>query len=747
MGANLTPQAKYILEQRYLRRDENGDIIETPEQLFERVARAVSNGEPIESDRQIYFQRFYDLMTSLKFLPNSPTLVNAGVEGKGCLSACFVCSPEEDTMESILQTQKDWGMIEKWGGGVGIGLSIIRPKGDRISTTHGKALGPVAIMHMLSTNAKHITQGSFRLGAHMAQLAVSHNDIFEFIHCKDKDDTLENFNISVQITDEFMQALEKGEDWHLVNSKNNEVMQTIPAKQLWQEICGSAWKTGDPGVVFIDRVWETAPNPQLGGIQTSNPCGEEFLENYSNCCLGSIDLSKFVIEGKFDFEDFDRVVYLAIRFLNDVIEVNTFPIPHLREMNLKTRRIGLGVMGFADALIKLGLPYDSEAALGMARLIGKKLKNSAWLESFRLADERGAYSEYKNSSLKYEFKNKPVRNSSVITIAPTGTISRLANCSSGIEPCFDLAYWSNILWTDHDGKSTKFLDVPSSVKDVLERDWGAEKVNEILIAIANNPEKTRAILKAYYGINADIFRTAMEISPEWHVKMQAAWQENVTNSVSKTINLPEDATVNDVSEAFKLAWELKCKAVTVYRDKSKSMQVLNKAEGLSELVKVIDNIKLVVKDRPAVMTGVTEKVKTGHGNAYVTINFEGTDPFELFTTLGKAGGCDSANLEAISRLVSLAFRYGIDTKEVIAQLKGITCCPVWNEGTMIKSTADGIAYAISKNVLKEDEISYNNKIGGSIEKNGHLVCIQCGGELIRKEGCIVCKDCSWTRCE
>ena len=356
-------------------KDDAGKSVEDPDGLFHRVSNAVAGGEKPEV-RQIWAARFYDLMTSLKFLPNSPTLVNAGTGGRGCLSACFVVSPD-DNMNSIMQVASDAAMIEKWGGGIGFGFSRLRPKSDRIATTHGEACGPIAVMKLYSSVGATLTQGAFRLGAHMGQLNITHPDVREFIHCKDNDDTLANFNISVQITDDFMRAVDNDEDWTFYNPRDtgsgpmNEAAGTVRARDLWREICESAWKTGDPGVVFMDRVWDTQPNPQMGDIQTSNPCGEEFLENYGNCCLGSINLDKHIAPGgeNFDWDSLGYTVRTAVRFLDDVIEVNQFPMPKLREVNLATRRIGLGVMGWADALIRMGIPYDSPDALELTEKV------------------------------------------------------------------------------------------------------------------------------------------------------------------------------------------------------------------------------------------------------------------------------------------------------------------------------------------------------------------------------------------
>ena len=764
--APLSENARVIMEKRYLRTDSEGKQ-EAPEDLFLRVAHAVAEGEA-EDARPVWEKRYYDLLTSLKFLPNSPTLVNAGT-GRGCLSACFVVSPQ-DTMESIMDVARDAAMIEKWGGGIGFGFSKLRPRNDRISTTHGEACGPIAVMKLYSSVGATLTQGSFRLGAHMGQLRDSHPDVREFIHCKDGDDTLQNFNISVQITDEFMRAVDDDAEWALVNPRNGEVVDRVSARGLWDEIAQSAWATGDPGVVFMDRVWETAPNPQMGRIETSNPCGEEFLEDHGNCCLGSINLDRHVGTGGFDWDALEDTVRTSVRFLDDVIEVNEFPLETLREVNLATRRIGLGVMGWADALVRLKVPYDSPEALDLADKLGGFLNRVAWDESRRLAEERGPFPEYERSALK-ERGMPPVRNSSVLTIAPTGTISRIAGCSSGIEPHFALAWRSNVLWTDQEGSSERLLDAPTSVWETLREQLGSEdEVRGLLEQVADSPDDAQRIL-GEHGLDDSFFRTSMAISPESHVRAQAVWQEHVTNSVSKTINLPNSATVQDVQDAFRLAWETKCKAVTVYRDGSKSMQVLETGpeEIVDDVSHVPDGHLLVPRQRPASVTGVTDRVRTGHGNTYVTVNFdEAGHPFELFTTLGKAGGCDSANLEAISRLVSLALRSGIDPSQIVEDLKGITCCPVWDSGTLVRSAPDAVALVLGHHLNTEglkgipsEQVARDGQTtqlglfpstqrapsGDSYRLPSAARCPKCSGNLIHQEGCLRCLDCGYNKCE
>ena len=747
----LSPNSRAILEKRYLSRNRNNAIIESPRDMFGRVARAVAEGERSLStdgdygDFAEWASKFYRVMATLKFLPNSPTLVNAGKDGKGSLSACFVVSPQ-DEMRSIMKVASDAAMIEKWGGGIGFGFSKLRPKGDLIATTHGLACGPVAVMKLYSAVGSTLTQGSFRLGAHMGQLSISHPDVLEFIHAKDDDVSLQNFNISVQVTDEFMRAVEADSDWELISPKDNFVVSTLKARDLWNDICKSAWKTGDPGLVFMDRVWDTQPNPQLGLIETSNPCGEEFLENYGNCCLGSIDLSKHLNSDKtnFDWVELGHTVRTAVRFLDDVIEVNTFPIPELREMNLKTRRIGLGVMGWADALVELATPYDSDGAIYLAKTVGQFICKTAWLESENLAAQRGAFPEYENSRLK-EQGMPPVRHSSVTTIAPTGTISRLADCSSGIEPHFALAWWSNILWEDHDGTSTRFLDAPLPVRRALIADFGEVSAESTLAQLANDPAyRDEAIeeLIAQRGV-----RTAMAIGPDWHVRMQAAWQGNTTNSVSKTINLANDATVDDISNAFRSAWELQCKAITAYRDGSKSMQVLE--AGVTPDAEP----HLMPRQRPRTLRSITDRIRTGHGNLYITISFDENDqPFEIFTNLGKAGSSDSAYLEAVSRLASLALRAGVEVDQIINQLRGIMDTPVWDEGEKVLSAPDAVAIALTRHALPTDE--ERNDMTRAVREmvteksvaTGVGQCPDCSGSLVFAEGCVMCPACGYSKC-
>ena len=763
----LSDNARFIIDKRYLRRNDLGEPIENAEGLFHRVADAVSLGAALEHQEK-YADRYYELMSSLKFLPNSPTLVNAGTD-RGCLSACFVVSPE-DNIQSIMKVANDAAMIEKWGGGIGFGLSDLRPKQDKISTTHGQACGPIAVMKLFSAVGATLTQGAFRLGAHMGQLIVTHPDIKEFIHCKDGDDTLQNFNISVQITDEFMRAVKENKEIQLINPRDsgqgpvNQVFGTINAKELWDEIAESAWKTGDPGVVFIDRVWDTAPNPQMGKIKTSNPCGEEFLENYGNCCLGSINLDAHINESGFNWDALEETIRTSVRFLNDVIEVNTFPLPKLREVNLDTRRIGLGVMGWADALVRMNIPYDSQEAFDVADNLGAFLNSIAWEESANVAKERGAFPEYEKSALRTKGM-PPVRNASVITIAPTGTISRIAGCSSGIEPHFAIAWWSNVLWKDQEGTSSRLLDAPISIIQNLEQVLGSEEeARSVLEEIISDPDNTDQIMKRY-GISSDVYRTSMSISAEAHIKMQSIWQKHVTNSVSKTINLPNSATIQDVKDAYMMAWETGCKAVTVYRDGSKSMQVLETGINKADIETVKEkSITKTPRNRPVSLNGVTDRIRTGHGTMWVNITFdEMGNPFEVFANLGKSGGSDSAYLEAIARLASMSLRAGVEPMQIIDQLKGITDEPAWDGGTLVRSAPDAIALALSRHLNKDTSLlnrdtvhvasqidlfaTSDDDLNRVTQNHSTMKCPDCPGLLINQEGCMNCPDCGYNKCE
>ena len=753
----LTENAASILRLRYLQEGE------TPDDMFHRVAKTIAQGERnfgTEEDVNLYEEEFFELMSSLRFLPNSPTLVNAGREARGSLSACFTMSPE-DTAESILQIANDACMVEKWGGGIGFGFSKLRPKGDKISTTHGIACGPVAVMKYYSEGGILLTQGSFRSGAHMGQLHISHPDIVEFITSKVGNEGLKNFNISVQVPDSFMAQLKTNPDspFELVNPHNNTVSKTVTYQEVWDAICESAWATGDPGVVFLDRIHQTQPNPQLGNIQTSNPCGEEFLEDYGNCCLGSINLAEFVTSDGHDieWEELEEVVSLSVRFLDNVIEVNTFPmgVPKLREVNLKTRRIGLGVMGWADMLIKRGIAYDSPSALSLADTVGKFIVDKALLASSELAQERGAFPEYKNSAWNLGAlqkrlidldidTEKGIRHSSVTTIAPTGSISRIAGTSSGIEPHFDIAWKSNVLWEGVEKAGLQLYDSPEIIREVVKE--GSDDLIKELAETADNGVRFSILRK--FGLDPNLFRTAMEIEPEAHVRMQAIWQKATTNSVSKTINLSEDATVEDISKAFILAYELDCKAITIYRNNSKAVQVLQSAHSD---VPHTDHFGDPEQNRPKKLIGETTKMLTGHGTLYATINSSGSHPTEVFLNLGKSGGCVNTFTEALGRVLSTALSSGIDPYLLAEQLQGITCPhTAFTDGVSVTSVPDALGKILAE--YEQPKIPTSYHLNGYQTKgleagsqNGNL-CPRCGDTLLHQEGCAVCRSCAYSEC-
>jgi ribonucleoside-diphosphate reductase alpha chain len=557
----LTVNALEVLNRRYLLKDETERIIETPAQMFERIAKAIANVDKIYGeDPNKSAKIFYGMMTRLEFIPNSPTLFNAGTE-LGQLSACFVL-PVEDSLESIFSAVKNMALIEKSGGGVGFDFSKLRPNGDIVRSTKGVASGPVSFMRVFDTATEVIKAGGKRRGAMMGILRVDHPDILEFITSKQKPGFLSNFNISVAVTDDFMKTLEEDGEYWLINPRNKEKVRKLKAQNVWNLMIKSAWMSGDPGVIFIDEINRHNPTPTVGRIEATNPCGEQPLLPYESCNLGSINLSRMVEDGKINWEKLRETVRNAVHFLDNVIDANKYPLKEIEAITKANRKIGLGVMGFADMLIKLGIRYDSEEALALAEKLMKFIDEEAHKKSMEIAEERGSFPNFENSIWKDKYK--AMRNATVTTIAPTGSISIIAGCSSGIEPIFAISFIRNVL-----GGTRLFETNPLFEMTAKERGFYSAKLLEE-IAKTGSVQKIDEVPEDV----KKVFVTALDIKPEWHVKMQAAFQKYTDNAVSKTVNMPTEATVEDVRMVYELAWKLKCKGVTVFRYGSKPEQVL-----------------------------------------------------------------------------------------------------------------------------------------------------------------------------
>ncbi len=553
-----------VLKNRYLMKDYEGKVIETPSQMLRRVARAVAKADLLydkKSDVERTEETFYQVMADREFLPNSPTLMNAGTR-LGQLSACFVL-PVEDSIDGIFTTLKHMALIHQSGGGTGFSFSKLRPAGDIVGSTKGVASGPVSFMTIYDAATNVIKQGGRRRGANMAILDVNHPDILKFIEAKSREGVLTNFNISVAVTDQFMGAVEKDGEVALINPRNGKAEAKLRARHVFDLIVSNAWRTGDPGLIFIDEINRHNPTPQVGEIRSTNPCGEQPLLPFESCNLGSINLAKMVKDGEVDWEKLRRVVRVAVHFLDNVIDVNKYPIPEIGEVTRANRKVGLGVMGFADMLIMLGVPYDSEEALALAEKVMKFVSDEATKKSVATGEQRGAFPNFEGS-LWEKRGYKTIRNSTVTTVAPTGTISIIGGCSGGIEPIFAVAFVRNVM------EGTRLLETQPRFEE-LARERGFYS-GDLMLETA----KTGSIQKMD-AVPEDVrrvFVTSLDIDPEWHVRMQAAFQKYVDNAVSKTVNLPSDATVEDVRRVYLLAYKLKCKGITVYRYGSKKEQVL-----------------------------------------------------------------------------------------------------------------------------------------------------------------------------
>lgn len=757
-GAKLAKNALTVLQKRYLRKDDDGNVLEKPEELFYRVAQNIALADKIydkDADTQALAEEFYTAMAALDFLPNSPTLMNAGRHLQQ-LSACFVL-PIDDSMDSIFDTLKNTALIHKSGGGTGFSFSRLRPKHDTVKTTSGVSSGPVSFMQVFNAATEAIKQGGTRRGANMGMLRVDHPDILDFIVCKDKNDSLNNFNISVAVTKEFMDALEKEEDYTLYNPRTGEPAGKLNAKEVFNKVVEQAWKNGEPGIVFIDRMNDANPTPSAGIIESTNPCGEQPLLPYESCNLGSINLGHFIKGGGVDWDRLEKMVKTAVHFLDNVIDMNNYPIDKIGETTRSNRKIGLGIMGWADMLLYLGMPYGSQDSLMLAEKVMGFIQEKSRAASEELAVKRGAFPNFERSVYA---KGKPVRNATTTTIAPTGTIGIIASASGGIEPVFALVY-----------KRAQCLDNeemyevnPYFEKTAKENGFYSQ---ELMDKIAQ--KGTVCGIKEIPENIKKIFVTSHDITPEDHIRMQAAFQKFTDNAVSKTVNFPNSATKEDVKKAYILSYKTGCKGVTVYRDGSRDVQVLNLAAKKEGQVKEPSLEKeKKPRNRPRKTFGYTYLMHTGCGKMYVTINEDERGACEIFTQLGKSGGCTSSQSEAVARLISLALRSGVDQREIVGQLKGIRCpSPTLAEGGAILSCADAVAKAIESYekekmapaLFQQEALSpqnyaeaergasdaystdARNNFSGSCPE-----CPECGSMLAFAEGCAVCRDCGYSKC-
>ncbi|HET7549851.1 MAG TPA: vitamin B12-dependent ribonucleotide reductase [Gemmatimonadaceae bacterium] len=820
---SLTKNARIVLEKRYLVKDSSGAPVERPEQLFWRVATVVAGADQrygaSEGAVEAVAEEFYRLMTERRFEPNSPTLMNAG-RPLGQLSACFVL-PVEDSLSNgqngIYDTLRSMALIHQSGGGTGFSFSRLRPKGSMVRSTTGVASGPVSFMKLYDASTDAVKQGGTRRGANMGILRIDHPDILEFITCKEDLTQIVNFNISVAVTSKFMEAMKAGKSYDLINPSTGEKAGELDAREVWNKMIDGAWRTGEPGVFFIDEANRYNPVPHLGSYEATNPCGEQPLLAYDVCNLGSINVGYYVNDGVMDWDALRSDIYLATHFLDNIIDVNKYPLPEIDALSKRIRRIGLGVMGFADMLVRLGIPYDSPEGVEMGRKVMEFVDVESKRESERLANERGPFPEWARSIWGPDEtcardengdRIRPMqmlRNCNVTTIAPTGTISIIAGCSSGLEPLFAVAFMRN-------QAGVMMPDVNEDFLEIAKREgWYSEELIERIAKIGSIdfpevPERWQRV-----------FVTANQISPEWHIRMQAAFQEHCDSAISKTTNFAHTATVDDVRTIYELAHELHCKGVTVYRDGSRDNQVLSTGateqakaarEGgttdkrelgelqgqLAEADAEIERLKKALyeseaenaqrrakRSRPDMLRGTTRRMDTPLGTMYVTITEDDRgQPFEVFITLGKAGGAAMADVEAMGRLISLSLRSGIPIMQVHRQLRGIASDrPIGLGPNKVLSVPDAIGIAIEmwyrekqgvqQELLDEPETPAAPRVAAapareqvtavnagpemqmSLDSLGNGAafmgtCPDCGSQLEYAEGCVKCHVCGFSEC-
>lgn len=829
----LSPNAMTVLEKRYLVRDETGTPVENASDLFWRVARTVAEPDRSygASDGAVVAvaEAFFELMAQRLFMPNSPTLMNAG-RPLGQLSACFVL-PVDDALSNgrsgIYDTLTAMALVHQSGGGTGFSFSKLRPRNDIVRSTMGVASGPVSFMSLFDASTDVVKQGGTRRGANMGILRVDHPDVLDFILCKDDTSKITNFNISVAVTDAFMDAVARDIDYDLLHPNTRRVVGQLRAREVWEKIIHGAWKTGEPGVFFIDRANQYNPVPHLGTYEATNPCGEQPLLPYDVCNLGSINLGSFVAGDDLDWAGLRRAVHLSTHFLENVIDANSYPLPAITDLAQRIRRIGLGVMGLADVFVRLGIPYDSDQAVELGRKIQRFVDHEAKVESERLAGLRGTFPEWEKSiwgpdaTCARDASGKRIRpmhrlrNCNVTTVAPTGTISIIAGCSSGIEPLFAVAFMRNqagVLMPDVNEDFVRIAKAEGWHSEELMRDIaeaGHTRFEQV-------PEKWQRV-----------FVTANEIRPEWHVRMQAAFQEHNDSAISKTVNFANAATEADVAEIYRLAYALNCKGVTVYRDGSRDMQVLSsgatarkvqqdatragRSEARADLGEVLDTAttgerRAIVADitgelaviqaendrlrkkvhelesenlqrrqkrsRPDLLKGTVRRIETPLGTMYVTITEDDkSQPFEVFMSLGKAGGALMADVEAIGRLISLGLRSGIPIAEIHRQLRGISSDKVIGLGpAKVMSVPDAVGIALERYMAEKQGIQQEllpSSDPNSMEQipmtqqvvrdNEQIIlrgmgptlagqCPDCNSQLEYAEGCVKCHVCGFSEC-
>jgi ribonucleoside-diphosphate reductase alpha chain len=818
-AAQLSQNARTVIEKRYLIKDASGKPTETPEDMFWRVARTVA-----EADRRYgagdngvaeLAEQFYQLMTERRFEPNSPTLMNAG-RPLGQLSACFVL-PVDDALsnghDGIYDTLRSMALIHQSGGGTGFSFSRLRGQGSMVRSTTGVASGPVSFMKLYDASTDAVKQGGTRRGANMGILRVDHPDIMQFITCKEDLSQVTNFNISVAVTDEFMQAVRDGSEYDLLDPSTGKPDGKLDARMVWDKMIDGAWRTGEPGCFFIDEANRYNPVPHVGKYEATNPCGEQPLLPYDVCNLGSINIGCYVSDGKMNWDALRADIHLSVRFLDNIIDVNKYPLPEIDALSKRIRRIGFGVMGFADALVKLGIPYNTTEGVEFGRQLQRFVDVESKRESERLADGRGPFPEWARSIWgpdetcardRNGKRIKPMqmlRNCNVNTVAPTGTISIIAGCSSGIEPLFAVAFMRNQAGVMMPDVNEDFLAVAK------EEGWYSEELIEEIakqghIHFEEVPEKWQRV-----------FVTAHDITPEWHVRMQAAFQENCDSAISKTTNFPHTATAADVRAIYELAYELNCKGVTVYRDGSRDNQVLStgatdkaKAERsgtdvrgevgdlkgtIAELEAEIERMRKQLFDveaenlqrrqkraRPDTLRGTSIRKETPLGTMFVHITEDDKgQPFEVFINLGKAGGAAMADVEAIGRLISLGLRSGISIQAIHRQLRGISSDRAVGLGpNKVLSVPDAIGIAledwmrekqgVQQELLRNDSGetqaapatapaparaaagAQSQYAFDAVNRDELFIgtCPDCGSSMEFAEGCAKCHVCGFSEC-